>query len=85
MTKSIIADIQHVHIILSSFMKLVVLTERETENEKYFIQVHTRANVVISVTEMQLLEAFTQKSSLAATLEAQAETSVKKKQENETQ
>ena len=34
---------------------------------------------------MELLEAFTQKSSLAATFEVHAETSVKKKQENETQ
>ena len=37
LTKSIFVDIQNVHINFStSFMRLVVLIERETENEKYF-------------------------------------------------
>ena len=37
LTKSIIVDIQNVHINFStSFKRLVVLIERETENEKYF-------------------------------------------------
>ena len=37
LTKSIIVDIQNVHISFSaSFTRLAVLIERETENEKYF-------------------------------------------------